>query len=284
LSPVFGFFNDPQSNVDSLLWHAAEGAPVAQAEMGGVADRLWAVTSGGVIGEIVAALRDVPVFIADGHHRYATAAGYAESLRQLGRIGYDHEANFVMFCLVPRQDPGLLVLPTHRIIRGLGNGFGIPELVGALPEFQWQRCSVDDADLANAGPFLRRYGEGAMAFLGADPAEVWIGCLADAARMDELAGDHPPEWRKLDVAILHKMVIDRVLTPWRTDELTIEYTPEGRKVLAACRSGSAQLGVCLQGCKLDDIETIALAGGTMPHKSTYFYPKLTTGIVLKPLE
>jgi uncharacterized protein (DUF1015 family) len=284
LSPVFGFFDDPQSTVDSLLWNAAEGAPAVRAEIAGVADRLWPVTSGGVIGEIISALRDVPAFIADGHHRYATAARYAESLRQSGQIGRDHEANFVMFCLVPRQDPGLLVLPTHRIIRGLDNAFGIPELVGALPEFQWQRCSVDDADLSNAGQFLRRYGEGAMAFLGADPAEVWIGRLADTSPMDNLAADHPPQWRKLDVAVLHKMVIDRALAPWRTDGLNIEYTPEGRKVLAACRSGSAELGICLQGCRLDDIERIALAGATMPHKSTYFHPKLTTGMVLKPLE
>jgi len=202
-----------------------------------------------------------------------------------------------MFCLVPRQDPGLLVLPTHRIIRGLVERFSLPALVSALTDFQWRRCALGNADLGDAGEFLRQYGPGAMAFLGglaksgtsglwapADPAELWIGKLTDPAVMDALAGDQPAPWRRLDVAILHKLVIDKALAPWRTDDLRVDYTPDGKAVLAACQSVSAQLGVCLQAPSLDAIEQIALAGGAMPHKSTYFYPKLATGMVLKPLE
>jgi len=283
LSPVFGFFHDPQATVESLLWHAAEGAPAARGQLHGVTERLWPVTDGGVIGEIAAALRSVPAFIADGHHRYATGAGYAASLRDSGQIDHDHEANFVMFCLVPRRDPGLLVLPTHRIVRGLGQDFSVPALVDAIPQFQWRRCSVDAVDFHHVGEFLRKYGRGAMAFIGADPAEIWIGNLKDPAVMDDLAGDQPEPWRRLDVAILHKIVMDRAMAPWRTDALRVDYTPDGSGVLAACQSGSAQLGICLQATSLDAVEEIALAGGTMPHKSTYFYPKLATGTVLKPL-
>lgn len=284
LSPIFAFFNDPQSTVSNLLWAAAEGRPALQGRLRDVTEKLWVVANEGVIGEIAAALRDVPAFIADGHHRYTTAMNYAASLRDAGEIDENHEANFVMFCLVARNDPGLLVLPTHRIIRGLKEGFSVPALVERLPEFTWQRCSVDDADLRDADAFLRKYGKGAMAFLGADPAEIWIGKLADPQTMARLAPEEPPLWRELDVAILHKLVMDRALEPWRMDGLSVDYTPDGRAVLAGCSSGRAQLGVCLQGTPLESVEAIALAGASMPHKSTYFYPKLATGMVLKPLD
>jgi len=284
LSPIFGFFDDPQSTVDSLLWSAAEGRPAVQGRLHDVTERLWPVTNEGVIREIAAALAAVRVFIADGHHRYATAVHYAASLRDSGQIDEDHEANFVMFCLVARTDPGLLVLPTHRIIRGLKPSFTVHALIKRLGRFDWQRCSVDGADLRDADQFLARYGPGAMAFVGAEPAEIWIGKLKDPSAMDSLAPDKPAPWRRLDVAVLHKMVMDQAIAPWRTDDLFVDYTPDGRAVLAACQSGRGQLGICLRSTPLEAVEQVALAGAAMPHKSTYFYPKLATGMVLKPLE
>lgn len=284
MSPIFAFFSDPQSTVASLLWDAAEGRPHLQGQLRDVTEKLWVVTNEGVINEIVTALRDVPAFIADGHHRYTTALNYVSSLREAGRIDENHQANFVMFALVARNDPGLLILPTHRIIRELKEGFSVPGLLERLPDFSWQRCSVDDADLHDADTFLHKYGRGAMAFLGADPAEIWIGKLTNPQIMVELAPDEPAVWRELDVAILHKMIIDRALEPWRSDDLSVDYTPDGRAVLAACSSGRAQLGICLQGTPLESVEAVALAAASMPHKSTYFYPKLATGMVLKPLE
>ena len=186
--------------------------------------------------------------------------------------------------MVGRNDPGLLVLPTHRIVRGLKEGFSVPALIDRLPEFTWSRCSVEDADLRHADAFLRKYGQGAMAFLGADPAEIWIAKLTRPTPMDTAAPDQLEVWRKLDVAILHKLIVDRALDPWRTDGLVIDYTPDGRAALAACSSGRAQLAICLQSTPLESVEAIALAGATMPHKSTYFYPKFPTGMVIKPLE
>ena len=284
ISPILGFFDDPQSTVESLLWQAAEGTPTAQGQLHEVVERLWPVTNEGVIGEIAAAVRDVPVFIADGHHRYMTALSYAASLRAGGQSDDDHEANFVMFCVVSRRDPGLLVLPTHRVISGLSDSFTVPSLVKKLVEFDWQRCSVDDADLHDADSFLRRYGKGAMAFIGAEPAEIWIGRLRDPEAMAVVAGEEIEARRGLDVSVLHKLVIDKALDSWRTDGLSMDYTPDGKTVLAACQSGRAQLGVCLRSTPLEAIQQIAQAGATMPHKSTYFYPKLATGMVLKALE
>ncbi|MHC4294196.1 MAG: DUF1015 domain-containing protein [Planctomycetota bacterium] len=284
LSPILAFFRDPQSTVSNLLWAAAEGPAALEGRLRDVTEKLWVVQNEGVIAEITSALRDIKVFIADGHHRYTTAMNYANALRNSGQIDNDHEANFVMFALVGRDDPGLLVLPTHRIVRGLKDSFSIPALIDRLPEFTWSRYSVEDADLSDADAFLHKYGAGAMAFLGADPAEIWIGKLDDPKAMEAVAGDQSEAWRKLDVAILHKLVIDRALDPWRTDDMHIDYTPDGRAVLASCLSGRTRLGICLQGTPVEAVETIALARAVMPHKSTYFYPKVATGMVLKPLD
>ncbi len=284
LSPIFGFYEDPTGAIDELLGPAASSKPALHGKLRNVEQRLWVVTDEETISEIAFLLRDVPAFIADGHHRYTTAMNYRDSLRADGLIDDDHEANFVMFALVSGGDPGLLVLPTHRIVHGLREGFALPQLIRKAPQFDWRRVSVDDVDLSDADRFLGRYGEGAMAFLGAEPAEIWIAKLTDPDAMQAAAPDKCDAWCRLDVAILHKLIIDQALMPWRTDNLFIEYTPDGKAVLAACRSGRAQLGVCLQGTPLQAVQDIALAGQSMPHKSTYFYPKLATGMVLKPLQ
>ena len=160
----------------------------------------------------------------------------------------------------------------------------LSHLVEKAREFSWQRCGVADANLADAGEFLGRYGKGAMALMGADPREIWIAKLKEPEAMVAAAPDQTDAWRDLDVAVLHKLIIDTALNPWRTGQLHVDYTPDGQSVLAACRRGRAQLGICLQATPLKAVEQIALSGASMPHKSTYFYPKLATGMVLKPLE
>ena len=284
LSPIFGFYRDPEETITTMLSATADSAPLAHGQLRDVEEKLWAVTDADTIAEIARLLRNVPVFIADGHHRYTTAMNYRDGLLAEGRIHENHPARFVMFALVARHDPGLLVLPTHRIVRNLSEDFSIDKLVESVTEFTWRRCSVEDADLTDAGAFLHRYGPGAMAFMGADPAEIWIGKLNDPQAMVEAAPDQLDAWRNLDVAILHKLIIDKALSRWRTDSLFIDYTPNGRSVLAACKARSSQLGICLQSTPIEAVEAIGLAGAAMPHKSTYFYPKLATGMVWMPLE
>ena len=284
LSPIFGFFEDKADAVGDVLWSAVTAEPDARGEINGVTEKLWAVSDSDVIQKIARTLTDVPVFIADGHHRYTTALNHRDMLLGVGGIDRDHEANFVMFALVARDDPGLRILPMHRIIHNLSEDFTIDRLVATASEFSWQRCSVEDADVADVGSFLHRYGPGAMAFIGALPAEVWIAKLKDPVAMVQAAPDKPDAWRNLDVAVLHKLIIDRALEAWRTPDLFIDYTPDGRSVMAACESSRAQLGVFLRSTPLEAVERIALAGAVMPNKSTYFHPKLATGMVLKGLE
>ncbi len=284
LSPIMGFHRDEDGKVAALLAAAMSDRPAMEGKLRGVTERLWVVNDPRRIGEFAAALRSEPVFIADGHHRYTTALNYIQALRAGGGIGSDHPANFVMFALIARDDPGMLILPTHRMINGLAAGFSLEKLSKAAVEFRWQRRKIDAADFGDIGTFLSRLGRSAMAFLENGAKELWIATPSDESAMCAAAPEEPQAWHALDVAILHKLILDKALSPWKTDKTAIEYTPDGAAVLKACRTGVAQLGACIQATSLAAVEAIATAGGTMPHKSTYFYPKLATGMVLMPLE
>ncbi|MCD4824277.1 MAG: DUF1015 domain-containing protein [Phycisphaerae bacterium] len=281
MSPIFGFYNDPAGAYDKLRT-AANSEPDLSGEMDGVTEKLWIVTNEKVIAEIAADLASVPVYIADGHHRYTTAMNYAKSLRDAGEIDQQHETNFVMFALVAGDDKGLLVLPTHRVVRGLVEDFSLEKLRQAMPSFDWQKVETPDVDLADADAFLRPLGEGTMAIVTA--GEMWTARLTDPQAMVEAAPDQCDAWRALDVAVLHELILDKALAAFKTDDFGIEYTPDGNIARDMVKSGDAQVAFCLQGTPLQAVIDVADAAASMPHKSTYFYPKLATGMVLKPLK
>lgn len=285
LSPIFGFFRDGLTQeVYCMLRDLAQGEPDARGEVRGVGEKLWVIDNPARIDRIRTMLADKKVYIADGHHRYTTALNYRDELQAAGTLDPEHPANFVQFALVSRDDPGMRILPTHRIIRGLAGDFSIDKLIRAAGEFAWERRRFAPADLADADALLAPHGDAAMAVLSGNGQELHVARLKDPEAMKQAAPDQLDAWRELDVAILHKLIVDKAMEPWKTGQTTIDYTPDGPAVAAAVQSGQAQLGVCLQATKMRSVEAIADAGAVMPHKSTYFYPKLTTGIVLKPLE
>ena len=282
LSPIFGFFDDPSGAASDALCSATAGEPDLQGELRGVGEKLWAVSDAETIEQVSSALRSVPVFIADGHHRYTTALNYRDGL---GPIATDHPANYVMFVLAAMDDPGLIILPTHRVISGL-TGFDIEAFVASTSDvMDYQAVHLRGEDLADADGYLRGFGPHAMALAaGGDPTAGYIATPKDLAVMETLAPDESDAWRRLDVSILHRMLIDRRLGPAEGGEIPIEYVADGPAALQAVRTGGANLAVFLQATRLDAVKQIATEGGCMPHKSTYFYPKLATGMVLYPLE
>jgi len=227
LSPIFGFYNDPIGVTDKLL-AAATSEPTIFGTLNGVTEKLWVIDDPQTINDIQKALADVPVYIADGHHRYSTTMNYAKELRDTGKIDADHEANFVLFALVARNDPGLLVLPTHRLASGLSADATAAGLCEKLaPAFECKK--IDDTtaatNLADADAYLKPFGTGAMLLI--DTKEMWVIRLTDPGAMVEAAPDECDDWRNLDVAILQQLIIDKALNEWKTDEFAVEYTPDG---------------------------------------------------------
>lgn len=287
LSPIFGFYKDPfgGEGLTGKLWAHAPAEPTLQGELNGVTEKLWVVTDPGVIAEITEALLPVKAYIADGHHRYSTTMNYGAALRDAGLLGANaaaHEANFVLFALVAGDDAGLLVLPTHRLIHNLSAEFSLDALREALPAFTWSKAPTLDVDLGDADSYLAPLGVHAMAFVVGE--EMWIGTLTDPAAMQAVAPDECDDWRELDVAILQELVIDRALAAWKTDATEVTYTADGNAARDEARRGEVSLSVIMQGTPLAAVESVANAGASMPHKSTYFYPKIATGMILKPLE
>ena len=280
LSPIFGLFSD-DGGVGELLAAQTARDPDAVGMLEGVEQKLWVIADAGVIAQLAQAFAGVSAFIADGHHRYTTAMNYRDELLAAGEIDADHEANFVLFALVAGDDPGLLVLPTHRVVSGLSEAFSLEALQAAATEFEWLSADMP-ADLADADAFLKPFGPTAMGFVAG--SRLAIARLTDVSAMTAAAGEHCQPWRELDVAILQTLIMDGRLSAWKTDTTAVDYTPDGNIARDAVVSGAAQLAALLQSTPVEAVQAVALAGDVMPHKSTYFYPKLATGIVLKPLE
>lgn len=285
LSPIFGFHEDPAGEVGQVLARTAEAPPALHGTLDGVTEKLWALDDVDTIRRVQQALRDVPAFIADGHHRYTTALDYRKRLDPDPAFGPDHEANFVMFALVAADDPGLVILPTHRMLSGLG-AWSMDTLSARLPEFSWRRAGAAEPGEAGAAAIERsldQAGPGAMALIAGESAELWIATLTDPAAMAEAAPEASDVWRSLPSAVVSKLIIEKGLGAGESERTAVEFTAHTAEAIAACRSGRADLAVCIQGISIDAVERIALSGASMPHKSTYFYPKIATGMVIKPL-
>jgi uncharacterized protein (DUF1015 family) len=285
LSPIFGFYEDTREAVRTLWSGIGDTPPLCHAVLDGVQEKLWAVDDHDVIDRVRRAMRETKVFIADGHHRYTTALNYRNTLFEAGKIDEAHEANYVLFALVAMNDPGLLVLPTHRLINGIADGFDSRQLARETQQVvQWRDAPVNDTLLDDPDAFLRPFGPGSMAFLDlSDLRTAHIARLKNRAIMDKLAAQEHPIWRTLDVAVLHRFFLEQYLAGHLSEGAEPGYTAFGRKAMEAMKDGACQMAVLLQCTPLPAVRDIALAKMVMPHKSTYFYPKLATGMVMKPL-
>jgi uncharacterized protein (DUF1015 family) len=229
-----------------------------------------------------------PVYIADGHHRYTTALEYQKDMvaKNGGALPPHHPANWCLFCLVGMQDDGLLILPTHRLIGGL-KGFEI----GAFKAALGANFEVSETTLGG-----EHVGEYARDVLPKQPAHTFG--LFDGKRrklyqlrlinMDVLKALEPGQsdaWRQLDVAILQRYLLDEVIGPkfGGGKEPLKGYTADPDEIAAKVDGERHQIGLLLQATPLHALEELGKSGEVMPQKSTYFYPKVATGVVINPL-
>lgn len=307
LSQIFGLYPDNMNQAQVILEGAIAGhTPLEATDHLGVTNKLWPVTDIESISMLEAAMSQLPIYIADGHHRYETACNYRDEVAAAYREQHgkdlpdDHPANYVLMMCVSMSDPGMQVLPTHRLFRGLpamsaaalvekmGDSFAT-EPAGSGPDRAislWEEIETED-------------DQGTLAFYTAEDDAWTIARVTDAgrAKLAEAASDRSNDWRSLGVSILHRLVVDTLLDapslPAPKYVRSLEEVPVGLKEGDSAgrdltgqegSGGRFELGALVMPATLEHIRQISSHNERMPAKSTYFYPKVLSGLVINLLE
>jgi len=242
----------------------------------GTTHRVWRIGDPAVHQAIAAELEPGELLIADGHHRYETSLAYQQE------VGPGGDADYVLMALVSLEDPGLTVFPTHRLISGLADDPDKQEALGTgLKEiFDVEQVPADELDPGGAE------GVGVFGYMDSHFERSFRLRLRDTAGLDEALAGRSDAYRTLDAAILEELVLKGILG-MSTDDIAakrgIGYTPHIGEVLKKLGSGDYQAAFVLRPTPVDQVRSVAAAGETMPPKSTYFFPKLLTGIAFNPL-
>jgi uncharacterized protein (DUF1015 family) len=287
LSPVFGLYPDPEGAVAARLEAAVGRAlPLQATDHLGVVSKLWPVHDHAAISSIVGTMSPKPVFIADGHHRYETGLRYLEERHEAGEVA-DSEAaaNFVLMMLVSMSDPGLLILPTHRLVSGLPElrAERLAELLGQ--HFQVEKVGNGEQGARDAWELIEADGSQDVLGFGTVADGVWqVARFRAAEEMARLAPEHSPAWRGLAVAVLHVLALDRLIGPGLGAKPECKYVHLLREVTEAAAARQCGLAVLVPPATMGHVERIAGNLEKMPPKSTYFYPKLLSGLVFNSLK
>jgi uncharacterized protein (DUF1015 family) len=287
LSPIFGLYSDGKHEVNNALY-AGSSRPEISAVLDGVKHDLWSVTDSSTETFVIDFMKRRPVYIADGHHRYTTALQYKYELEQAsgGPLPPNHPANWCMFVLVGMQDDGLLILPTHRIIGGL-DWFDPEAFIAALGE----SASVTQTAIGGEPSAMLEHMVSTMpahtfGLYDGRRKTIYSIHMRNADVLAKFEPDKSPAWRQLDVAILQHYLLDQVIQPQFAagKELTKAYTADATQVPMMTDGEKFQIALLLRPTPLHALEELGKTGEVMPQKSTFFAPKLATGMVINPLE
>ena len=283
LSPIFGLYpdaaNDIFGRIEPLLMKTL---PLEATDHLGVVSRVWPLADEKALGSVVSGMADKPVFIADGHHRYETGLRYLDEARANGAVTNDESpANFIMMMLVSMADPGLVILPTHRLIRGFP-GLTADRLDAVLsPHFIMERV----ASGRDAWEAVEMEGSQTMLAFHTHADGVWqTARFTDPKLMAGLAPDHSASWRELAVSVLQVAVLNHLLPAAVGGTAACSYVHLLREVEDAVTAGGCDLAALVPPATMGHVEGIAGGREKMPPKSTYFYPKLLTGLVFNSLK
>jgi uncharacterized protein (DUF1015 family) len=287
LSQIFGLYPDPDGAVQEQLDKAiGRSPPLEAADHLGVINRLWPVTNQQVISAVTGLLGPRPIFIADGHHRYETALRYLEEREQAGEVrGPDAAPNFVLMMLVAMTDPGLVILPTHRLLSGIGD-LTTESLRAVLGRhFELETIGTGPQAARDTWELIQADGSQDLLGLGTVADGVWhTGRFKSKDWMGQLAPEHSAAWHSLAVSILHKVVLEKLLPEAGFSQPTCRFVHLLQEVTDSMAARQCQLAVLVPPATMDHVEQIAGNLEKMPPKSTYFYPKLLSGLVFNSLK
>lgn len=290
VSPIYSTYPDADGQIARML-NTVEASPPAVEISGwkGADFRIWVITDEATITGIQKALVESPLYIADGHHRYETALAYQRERRAADPNPAPNAAyNYVMMSLTAGEDSGLRVLPLHRLVRGLSAA-----LLAALPDKLAEQFEVREVPLpAPLGleALLAQEGHDRPAFglVGLQPGSLLLlqPRDVDALRRSSMPAEWSDGLRGLDVALLHRTIIGPLLDrgPAEADLGLLAFSHDTEETLHFVGSGEYQIAFMVNPTRPDQVMAVADAGDKMPQKSTFFYPKLPTGLVMHLLE
>jgi len=284
-SQIYSLYMDDGNKTRPQVDELSKGAPEIEfADEAGVIHRLWKTSDAETIAKIAADFEDRKLYIADGHHRYETGINYRNYMRENGLAKEGDECDYIMMMLVEMENEGLKVFPTHRLVRDLPD-FSKEKLLEAASEY-FDITSLTGVE--SIEPELERYyNEGKKAFAlfcGGDSYDMLV--LKDISVMENVLPGCSDALRGLDVSVLHSLVLERSMGIDKANmaaQINLTYTKIFEEAIDGVNNGNFQCAFILNPTRVSEIRDVAQAGEKMPQKSTYFYPKLITGLVMNKL-
>ncbi len=300
LSSIFSLYPEsvelpPDERIMGMLEGAIKGDPLVNVVGDdGVTNVVWKVDDAATIEKVVDAMAEKSLFIADGHHRYETAINYRDFMREETENPTGDELfNFVMMYFTSMRDEGLDIFPTHRVVRGLEDFDGVALLEDCKEYFDLETIDFDDSgEPAARVEFMKRLGDGVeghtsfgLYLKGTNTYNILR--LKDAKVMDELLGaDLPEVYKNLDVTILHSLLLGKILgisQESQTRQENLQYVKSTDHAFELGRSDENQMVFIMNPTTVEQVRLVSEAELLMPQKSTYFYPKILSGLTINPL-
>lgn len=278
ISPIFSLYSDPANAAWAALAPATEQQPYGEVtDADGTVHRLWRVAGPQAIAAVQAATRDAELLIADGHHRYETMQAYADE------IGGEGEHRYILMCLVALEDPGLTIFPTHRLVRGMDSARRAALQQALERDFEITPLPATE-DLAPK-PQAEATTPLELGYLDGEGRRLRLE-LKDQAIAEEALQDHSDAYRHLDTGVLETLILKGALG-LSDDDIShfngLFYARDTAEAEAMVASGEYEAAFLMRPTPVQQVRDVAAAGENMPPKSTYFFPKLLTGLLFNPL-
>jgi uncharacterized protein (DUF1015 family) len=292
--PIFSFYHEPRDwTLNTLRDHLPPKPQVSFTDENHYHHRIWKITEPGIIRQTAEHIAKLPVYIADGHHRYERSLRYeAYLLGQNPELGPHSTGHYALMYFCNMTAPGLVILPTHRVVTDLPR-FLLPEFLARVEEdFRVERIPFPASDPAGKeAAFLNLLGERGMAghtfgVYARGDDHLTLLSLKEESQSGTWGQDLDPQLRDLDTMILSRLIIQKVLGISKEaldNEKIIEYVNDAGKALALVREGRGTIALLLNPTRAEQVKAVADASLMMPRKSTFFYPKMLSGLVMNKI-
>jgi len=300
LSPIFGLHADEQGAATNLVRKVMDSrdpdmtANLTETDGQVVLHEVWTIDDDATISAYRDALAGEDVYIADGHHRYTTGINYLKSLEEQGEVPADHPARRCMIVLVGMSDPGLAIGPTHRVLGGMKDYSPDKFIEAAAGLLEIKPVVNDPAKIEAEIEKEATESNNAMGIYDFGTGLCWVAHPSTEDPLSDQFSDKPEAWRRLDVAIVQHMIVEEICSPELNGGEDIKWAfphsieemleiGKGKTTGSGGGAGFAQMAIVVRPTPLEAVREVSKANELMPQKSTFFYPKLATGLFMNPL-